>query len=102
MKITKELIESMVREQLEENLGARAVSTFKRAMSIPRNEKALSDIRNILNSQGEAGASSRREELVALFNTLGINMTDLVKIVGAMRGEERAEATADAAEAPEM
>ena len=92
MKVTRELIESMVRNEimnLRENVG-KPTSALATALNNDVVEKVLDRLRTILSSQGEPGASTRLEEIIAIFNEIGITSADLRKALGPQRGEEDA------------
>ena len=106
MKITKELIEEMVRQQISETLteGAladKAAPTAKSTMALPAAEAVFEKLKAVLDSQGKPGAPGRKEEIDLALGALGITVADLTMIMSTLRGQEsakKAAATAPGAE----
>ena len=95
MKITKELIEEMVREQLEEaRLGDEAAPAAKATMGLPAAEAVFRKLKAVLDSQGKPGAPGRKEEIDLALGALGITTKDLRMIMSALRSQESDEASA--------
>lgn len=90
MKVTRELIESMVRNEivnLRENVGkpTSALITLLRNDMV---KKVLGRLKEIMSSQGEAGASTRVEEVAAICKEIGVTAADLRKVIPILKGEE--------------
>jgi len=97
MKISEKklmrIIKEEIQKELEEgSLADRSASGFERIMSVGLVKKVIAKIRNSLEQQGEAGSGSRKEEVMSLLSKFGIGAPDLVKIMGAARGEEKKKA----------
>lgn len=103
MKITKELIESIIREQIKEaqDLASKAAASAKAIMELPAAKAVFEKLKAVLDSQGKPGAPGRKEEIDLILGALGITVADLTMIMSALRGQESAEkaaATAPGAE----
>jgi hypothetical protein len=94
MKVTKELIESMIREQIKEaqNLASKAAPTAVATMNLPAAAGVFKKLKDIVNSQGKPGQTGRKEEVALILGALGITAADLTMILSTLRGEESAEA----------
>ena len=90
MKITKKLIETMVREQIQEaqNLASKAVPIAHATLNLPAAKAVFDKLKDIINSQGEPGQTGRKEEGALILGALGINVNDLTMIISAMRSEQ--------------
>ena len=98
MKITKELIEEMVRQQIsetltEERLADKAAPTAKATMALPAAKAVFKKLKAVLDSQGEPGAPERKQEIDLALGALGITTEDLRMIMSALRSQESDEAS---------
>ena len=99
MKITKKLIETMVREQLdnalsEAGLADKAAPAAKATMALPAAKAVFQKLEAVLDSQGKPGSPGRKQEIDLALSALGITVADLTMIMSALRGQESAEASA--------
>ena len=87
MSVTGKLLQEMVKNQIKEmGAPAAAMNTLLNNNTV---EKVLIRIKDILATQGEPGAATRKEELTALFSKIGIQSEDLLKLVQSMRTAEK-------------
>lgn len=103
MKVTKELIESIIREQIKEaqDLASKAAPTAKSIMALPAAKAVFEKLKAVLDSQGKPGAPGRKEEIDLVLRALGITVADLNMIASPLRSQEsakKAAATAPGAE----
>ena len=90
MKITKEQLRQLIKEELEEAMADKAASGFARKLKLPIVQKAIAALKDSLEAIGPAGAGTRKEEVIAILNQLGITGADLTKVIGTAKGEDRA------------
>ena len=106
MNISEAKLRKIIREEFQKELeeggmASRAASAFQRVMGVGVIQKAIAKIKDSLDKQGAAGSPARKEEVISLLNQLGIGTADLMKIMGAAKGEERAAAAAQKTTSPE-
>ena len=72
-----------------------AVNSLKRLLKIPAVATVMDKIEKVLNSQGDPGETTRKEEILLLFQELNIAHGDLNKVMPEMKSLERAETVKD-------
>ena len=92
-QIIKEELIAVIAESLEndisENIADRAVGSLKQLLTKKPVLVVFNRMKTVLDSQGEPGSPSRKEEIAAVLGALGITSVDLIKIVSGMKGEEK-------------